>query len=77
MPLFDFECPHCGEIQELLILGADSPVCRKCGSAELQKLTSLPAAVGKSAGLLNRARERAAARGHLSNYSASERRGRS
>jgi hypothetical protein len=32
--------------------------------------------VGKSAGLLKRARERAAAGGHLSNYSASERRGR-
>jgi putative FmdB family regulatory protein len=75
MPLFDFQCSHCGELQELLVLGSKDPVCRKCGSAELRKLISLPAPVGKSAGIVARARQRAAAKGHLSNYSSSERRG--
>jgi len=75
MPLFDFECPHCGEIQEHLVLGREPPSCRKCGRAELHKITSLPAPVGKSAGLIARARQRAEANGHLSHYSSSERRG--
>jgi putative FmdB family regulatory protein len=73
MPLFDFKCPQCGEIQEQLVLGGEACVCRECGCAELHKLTSMTAPVGRSAGMIARARQRADAQGHFSNYSVSER----
>ena len=41
MPLFDFLCSDCGEINEILITtSSDQPECRYCGSLNLQKLIS-------------------------------------
>jgi putative FmdB family regulatory protein len=73
MPLFDFECLGCGEIREQLIMGSERPACPSCGSEELKKLIGVPAPVGKSREAIGRARQQAAAAGHLSNYSSSER----
>ena len=40
MPLFDFRCRECGYEFETLVTGAKAPECRRCGSAELEKLAS-------------------------------------
>lgn len=73
MPLFDFECVRCGQVNEHLVMGAEQPKCPNCGSDELKKLIGVPAPAGKSKGIIARARQRAAAEGHLSNFSPSER----
>ncbi len=73
MPLHDFHCRHCNKTHELLIRGAEVPACPACGSQELEKLVSMPAAPSKTAGIVSRARAQAAREGHFSNYSASER----
>lgn len=73
MPLFDFECPRCGETHEILVMGSEVPTCPKCGNEALNKLTGVPAPSGKSRGMVARARQRAAAAGHLSHFSAKER----
>ena len=43
MPLFDYECRACAASFELLVRGRDVPACPACGSAELERLPSLPA----------------------------------
>jgi len=73
MPLFDFVCKTCGTSFELLVRGSGAPVCPECGSAELDKQVSLPAAPGKTAAIINSARKQAAREGHFSNYAPSER----
>lgn len=73
MPLFDFLCKTCGRGVELLVRGSSVPVCPACGSAELDKQVSLPAAPGKTAAIVAGARRQAAREGHFSNYAASER----
>ena len=40
MPLFDFRCRECGYQFETLVTGDRIPECRRCGSAELEKLAS-------------------------------------
>lgn len=74
MPIFDFQCTRCEHEFEALVLGSTPPVCPECGSGNLLKRVSLPAPQGKTAGIVGRARSQAAQEGHLSNYSASERR---
>ena len=73
MPFYPYHCSGCGHEFELLVRSSDVPVCPSCGSGALDRLVSLPAAQGKSAGLLSSARSQAAREGHFSNYSASER----
>ncbi|MGC4065236.1 MAG: zinc ribbon domain-containing protein [Polyangiaceae bacterium] len=73
MPLFDFECLVCGKVNEHLLMSREVPKCPDCGSLELKKLIGAPAPVGKSQGMIARARQRAAAAGHLSNFSRNER----
>ncbi len=76
MPIHDFHCKQCDRAFELLVRGSAAPICPGCGSADVEKLVSLPAPQGKTAGLIARGRSQAAREGHFSNYSPSERPGR-
>ena len=40
MPLFTFYCNHCEQQSEILIRGAESPVCPQCGSGDIVKQAS-------------------------------------
>lgn len=73
MPIFDFRCKECGNNFELLVLGPTAYECPQCGSSDVDKLVSLPAPKGKTAGIINSARAQAAREGHFSNYAPSER----
>ena len=44
MPLFEYACSQCASDFELLIRGSESPQCPECGSSELEKQFSVPAA---------------------------------
>lgn len=43
MPLFDYKCNACASTFEALVLKGKEPVCKGCGSADLERLLSLPA----------------------------------
>lgn len=44
MPLFDYKCNACAATFEALVLkGKEPTACVACGSAELERLLSLPA----------------------------------
>lgn len=44
MPIFEYRCAGCGHDFELLVLKSSSPpTCPSCGSAEVERLFSLPA----------------------------------
>ena len=73
MPIFDFRCSACGADFEQLVLGSAPPACPECGSITVDKLVSLPAPRGKTAGIVAGARAQAAREGHFSNYAPSER----
>lgn len=72
MPIYDYRCIDCNQTSELLIKVNATPVCPKCGSENMEKLVSLPAPQGKTAGIIARGRAQAEREGHLSNFSASE-----
>jgi putative FmdB family regulatory protein len=74
MPLYDFRCKQCEAVSELLISAGSNPVCPQCGGDSLEKLLSAPNTTGKTHAFLKNARTVAAAQGHFSNYSRSERR---
>ena len=41
MPIFEYRCGKCGEVNEFLVLGTqDGLACKKCGSEDLVKLMS-------------------------------------
>jgi putative FmdB family regulatory protein len=42
MPIYEYQCKACGQQFEALVLGGKVPACEKCGSADLEKLLSLP-----------------------------------
>lgn len=42
MPIFDFVCKSCGHQFEALVRGPAATVCAACGSAELERLLSMP-----------------------------------
>ncbi|HUV99893.1 MAG TPA: zinc ribbon domain-containing protein [Gallionella sp.] len=72
MPIYDFRCNNCNKTFELLVRTSTVQACPTCGSLQLEKLVSLPAPPGKTAGILKRARTQAAREGHFSNYKPSE-----
>ena len=40
MPIFEYQCKHCGKVSEILVKGShDQPVC-ECGCTDMQKLIS-------------------------------------
>jgi len=73
MPLYDFRCNDCQKTFELLVRGSAAPTCPSCGGQRLEKLVSLTAPQGKSAGIVSSARAQAAREGHFSHYKPSER----
>jgi putative FmdB family regulatory protein len=44
MPIYEYTCKDCGSDFELLIRGAEKPVCPSCGKTHLAKSFSVPAA---------------------------------
>ncbi|MEM9351552.1 MAG: zinc ribbon domain-containing protein [Planctomycetota bacterium] len=44
MPLYEYLCQDCGDEQELLVQGDSEVACESCGSTNLTKLLSVPAA---------------------------------
>ncbi|HQT43755.1 MAG: FmdB family zinc ribbon protein [Halothiobacillus sp.] len=75
MPIYDYRCRQCHHGFETLVMSGETPVCPSCHSDQLEKLVSLPAPSGKSAGIIARARAQASREGHFSNYDAPERKG--
>lgn len=73
MPLYSYRCTGCDAAFETLVRSSDTPACPACGSQQLERLLSLPAAEGKSGELVKRARNAASTAGHLSNFSRAER----
>lgn len=74
MPIYVYLCRGCAQDFELLVRSDTVPTCPTCGNRELEKRVSLTAPAGKSAGVISGIRAQAAREGHLSNYSAAERR---
>jgi len=72
MPIYDYHCNDCNKAFELLVKSTTILACPECGSLQLEKQVSLPAAPSKTAGILKRAHTQAAREGHFSNYKASE-----
>ena len=73
MPLFDFHCQSCDRTSELLVRHSDTPSCPHCGSLQLDKLLSVPAAPGQTQAVIQNARHQANKEGHFSNFSTNER----
>lgn len=44
MPIFEFRCEACENGFEVLVRGQSVPVCPRCGSEELKRQISVPAA---------------------------------
>jgi len=44
MPIYEYTCQDCERQVELLVRGSERPVCPECGSEQLEKLLSVPAA---------------------------------
>lgn len=43
MPIFEYQCQHCGHVFEVFIqraTGGDAPKCRKCGSPKVDRVLS-------------------------------------
>ena len=43
MPIYEYSCKSCGTQFEALVRGGDAPRCASCGSADLERVFSLPA----------------------------------
>jgi len=43
MPIYEYSCTRCQTQFETLVRGSETPVCVACGSAELERIFSLPA----------------------------------
>ena len=43
MPIYEYTCKACENQFETLVRKNDTPVCSKCGSADLERLISMPA----------------------------------
>jgi putative FmdB family regulatory protein len=47
MPIYEYQCQECGQINELLVLKKDEVVsCKSCNSQKLEKLMSAHNTVG-------------------------------
>jgi len=42
MPIYEYACRSCNHQFETLVRGGKTPVCTECGSADLERLFSLP-----------------------------------
>ena len=42
MPIYEYQCTTCGELNEFIVLGSgDKLSCKKCGAGDLVKLMSV------------------------------------
>ena len=41
MPIYEYACRACGHEFETLVRGAETPICAKCSSVELEKKLSV------------------------------------
>ncbi len=73
MPIYEYHCPHCDAQFEKLVRSDTVVACPQCGATDVTKCVSMPTPPGQSAGIIRRARARAAAEGHMSNISAADR----
>ncbi|MFG1344310.1 zinc ribbon domain-containing protein [Xanthobacter autotrophicus DSM 431] len=73
MPLFSYHCPDCDNNVELLVGASESPACPGCGGTRMERQMSRIAPEGKSRAIIQSARAQAGREGHLSNFSAAER----
>jgi putative FmdB family regulatory protein len=49
MPIYEYKCQDCGQINELLVLRKDEEMsCKSCNSQNLEKLISAHNTVGSS-----------------------------
>ncbi|MGQ0648883.1 MAG: FmdB family zinc ribbon protein [Gemmatimonadaceae bacterium] len=48
MPIFDYSCRGCKHQFEALVRRGEEPVCPACGSADLERLLSLPTVKSES-----------------------------
>lgn len=50
MPIFEYQCPECGFVNEVLVptAAAKAPACPKCGAKKTEKRFSTFAAVVKN-----------------------------
>jgi len=49
MPIFEYRCEKCGEVNEFLILGKQEQLqCKQCGAKDLTKLLSAHNTTGNS-----------------------------
>lgn len=51
MPIYEYACQQCGNQFEQLVRSGESVSCPACGSDQLRKLISLPAAPARAATL--------------------------
>lgn len=74
MPIFDFHCKDCDKVFEVFLKPGSKtePACEACGGQHLEKLVSAPTPPPQSLAIRKRFRAKAAAEGHLSNFSAKE-----
>lgn len=73
MPLYSFHCPDCDKDVELLVGASETPICPSCGGQKMEQLMSRIAPDSKTRAIIQSGRAAAAREGHLSNFSASER----
>jgi putative FmdB family regulatory protein len=53
MPIYEYKCQDCGQINELLVLRKDEEVsCKSCNSQNLEKLISAHNTVGSGGGFI-------------------------
>jgi putative FmdB family regulatory protein len=50
MPIYEYQCETCGKKFELLIRGADRPVCPACAGETVRRLMSCCGFVSKGGG---------------------------
>jgi putative FmdB family regulatory protein len=72
MPLYAYTCTKCSAEFETLVNAANPAVCPSCGGTELERHMSRTNAEGPSKKIIAAGRARAAAEGHVSNYSKTE-----
>lgn len=73
MPLYDYHCKACHAEFELLVRASSVPSCPHCASTDLERAVSRIAPAGKIEAIRMSNRRAAAAQGHFSNLSPSER----
>ena len=73
MPLYDYHCKACDADFELLVRTSTVPTCPQCGATDLERAVSRIAPAGKIEAIRRSNRRAAAAQGHFSNLSPSER----